>query len=86
MPKKSTSSWDKKNVRKLKRYLEVNGYECNGTRGAGGGHWKFTSKVTGNSVIWYEHMAKPIWGRIIREVEKDLLSKGYDCISYERIK
>lgn len=86
MKKGSKSSWDKKQVRRLERYLKANGYICMGTRRGGSDHIKYTSSITGRSTICYEHMSKMVWKRLIEEVADDLKSKGYNYVPYERVR
>lgn len=83
MGKRTTKSWDKRQERKLRSYLNTNGYEfINST----GGHKKYRSTITGNNVEVNNNINKMVWLKIIKEVAEDLTSKGYNYVPYERVR
>lgn len=83
MGKRTTKSWDKRQERKLRSYLNANGYEfINST----GGHNKYRSTVTGHNVEVNNNINKMVWLKIIKEVAEDLTSKGYNYVPYERVR
>ena len=83
MGKKTTKSWDKRQERKLRSYLRANGYLYVCSKG---GHDKYRSQITGNNIEVNNHINKMVWQRLIKEVADDLKLKGYNYVSYERVR
>ena len=83
MKKGSKSSWDKKQVRRLERYLKANGYICMGTRRGGSDHIKYTSSITGRSTIYFERELKNYEVILVRQkITEDYL---YRVIAQNKI-
>ena len=55
MGKRTTKSWDKRQERKLRSYLRVNGYLYVCSKG---GHDKYRSQITGNNIEVNNHINK----------------------------
>lgn len=83
MGKRSTKSWDKRQERRLRSYLKANGYVYVCSKG---GHDKYRSTITGHNAEVNNNINKMVWLKIIKEVAEDLTSKGYNYVSYERVR
>lgn len=83
MGKRTTKSWDKRQERKLRSYLKANGYVYVCSKG---GHDKYRSTITGHNTEVNNNINKMVWLKIIKEVAEDLTSKGYNYVSYERVR
>lgn len=83
MGKRTTKSWDKRQERRLRSYLKANGYVYICSKG---GHDKYRSTITGHNAEVNNNINKMVWLKIIKEVAEDLTSKGYNYVSYERVR
>lgn len=83
MGKRTTKSWDKRQERRLRSYLKANGYVYVCSKG---GHDKYRSTITGHNTEVNNNINKMVWLKIIKEVAEDLTSKGYNYVSYERVR
>lgn len=83
MGKRTTKSWDKRQERRLRSYLKANGYVYICSKG---GHDKYRSTITGHNTEVNNNINKMVWLKIIKEVAEDLTSKGYNYVSYERVR
>ena len=83
MGKRTTKSWDKRQERRLRSYLKANGYVYVCSKG---GHDKYRSTITGHNTEVNNNINKMVWLKIIKELAEDLTSKGYNYVSYERVR
>lgn len=83
MGKRTTKSWDKRQERRLRSYFKANGYVYICSKG---GHDKYRSTITGHNAEVNNNINKMVWLKIIKEVAEDLTSKGYNYVSYERVR
>lgn len=83
MGKKTTKSWDKRQERRLRSYIRANGYLYVCSKGS---HDKYRSTITGHNIEINNHVKKVVWQKTIKEVAEDLTSKGYNYVSYERVR